>query len=106
MAFPRPDWTGNARSGIVAVAPSSHALSERAERDYYATDPKAVELLMELETFAPRIWEPACGGGHISGVLRAHGHDVRESDIVDRIGNERFDFLSGGGTGAHGLATS
>ncbi len=91
------DWTGNSKSGIAALAPSNHALAERADRDYYATEPKATELLMGLETFAPRIWEPACGGGHISEVLRRHGYEVRESDIVDRIGNEVLDFLAGGG---------
>ena len=48
---------------------------------------------MGLEGFAPMVWEPACGGGHISGVLKAHGYGVRESDIVDRIGNEVLDFM-------------
>jgi len=37
--------------------------------DYYATEPKAVELLLEQEKFLPKIWEPACGEGHISKVL-------------------------------------
>ena len=44
--------------------------------DYYATDPKAVEMLLKLEQFAPVIWEPACGEGHISKVLQAHGYQV------------------------------
>lgn len=90
------DWTGNRTSALAALAPSNHAKQGRAENDFYATEPKAVELLMGLEGFAPLIWEPACGAGHISSVLKKHGHDVRESDIVDRMGNEVLDFMGGG----------
>ena len=32
---------------------SNHALEEREAFDYYATDPKAVEMLLKLEQFAP-----------------------------------------------------
>lgn len=94
------DWTGNSRSAFACVAPSNHTDGVRAEHDYYATEPRAVELLMGLEKFSHMIWEPACGEGHISKVLKSHGYDVRESDIVDRMGNEVLDFLtvpSGGG---------
>jgi len=52
---------------------SNHTPDERAQFDYYATDPQAVEMLLALETFAPVIWEPACGEGHISNVLAAMG---------------------------------
>ncbi len=34
--------------------------------------------------------------GHISNVLKAHGHDVLETDLIDRIGNEVSDFLLDG----------
>ena len=47
---------------------SNHSTSERAEHDYYATDPRAAELLLEVEDLAPVIWEPACGEGHLSKV--------------------------------------
>lgn len=63
---------------------SNHVADERATNDYYATDPKAVEMLLEMETFAPVIWEPACGEGHISKVLQAHGHDVISTDLIYR----------------------
>ena len=49
---------------FTTLGASNHALEEREQHDYYATDPKAVELLLELEQFAPVIWEPACGEGH------------------------------------------
>ena len=68
---------------------------EREAFDYYATDPKAVEMLLELEQFAPVIWEPACGEGHISKVLQAHGYKVISTDLVYRgFGDpEPLDFL-------------
>lgn len=88
------DWTGNSKASLATVAPSNRTEKERAQCDFYATEPKATELLTGLETFAKRIWEPACGEGHISRVLRAHGYEVRESDIVDRCGNEVKDFLA------------
>ena len=63
---------------------SNHVADERAANDYYATDPRAVEMLLEMETFAPVIWEPACGEGHISKVLQAHGHEVISTDLIYR----------------------
>ena len=35
----------------------------REANDYYATEPKALELLLDLETFSHDVWEPACGEG-------------------------------------------
>lgn len=52
--------------------------------DYYATDPRAVDLLLEQEGFCSHIWEPACGEGHISKVLSAHGYHVESTDLIDR----------------------
>lgn len=63
---------------------SNHVADERATNDYYATDPKAVEMLLQMETFAPVIWEPACGEGHISKVLQAHGYEVISTDLIYR----------------------
>ena len=74
------DWTGNSQA--------EHATNQRNEdaeqHDYYATDPKAEELLLQCEGFSPRIWEPACGEGHISEVLKEHGHTVYSTDLVNR----------------------
>ena len=93
------DWTGNQRSIYVTLGASNHVAEDRAEYDYYATDPRAVELLLRLEAFSHNIWEPASGGGHIAAVLRDHGHNVRCSDIVDRTGDtEIVDFLEYDGT--------
>lgn len=57
-----------------------------ADHDYYATDPRAVDLLLEAELFDSDtpIWEPACGEGHISEALKQYGYKVRSTDLVDR----------------------
>lgn len=88
------DWAGNKRSTYVTLGASNHSDHERQAEDFYATEPKAVEMLMELETFSGRVWEPACGAGHISEVLKAHGYEVRSSDLVDRGYGEEMDFLT------------
>lgn len=63
---------------------SNHSPKEREQNDYYATDPRALELLLALEKFSPHVWECACGGGHLCKVLKEHGHDVKATDIIDR----------------------
>lgn len=78
------DWSGNKRAVYVTNGDSSHSAREREMLDYYATDPRAVEELLKRETFDPLILEPACGGGHVSKVLTAHGYQVTSADIVRR----------------------
>lgn len=85
------DWTGNSQA--------VHAVNQRnkdaQEHDYYATEPKAVELLLQNEYFLGPIWEPACGEGHISKVLESHGYTVRSTDLIDRgYGTGGIDFLN------------
>ena len=89
------DWTGNAKSIFVCNGASNHSEGERQQEDYYATDPKALELLLELETFSPYVWEPACGEGHLSEVLKSHGYKVKSSDVINRgySDTETLDFL-------------
>ena len=89
------DWTGNAKSIFVCNGASNHSEEDRQQEDYYATDPKALELLLELESFSPYVWECACGEGHLSEVLKSHGYKVRSSDIVNRgyPDTEKLDFL-------------
>ena len=89
------DWSGNAQSVFTCNGASNHSEGEREINDYYATEPKAVELLMKEEKFHPYIWECACGEGHISEVLKAHGYSVKSSDLYDRgyEGTEVIDFF-------------
>ena len=56
------DWTGNSKSTFVTLGASSHSEGIREEDDFYATDPKAMELLLNEEQFNKNIWECACGG--------------------------------------------
>ena len=89
------DWTGNHNSIFKTLGASSHTEGERQEHDYYATEPKAVEILLENETFNHNIWECACGEGHISKVMEVAGYNVYSSDLIYRgFGDpEPFDFL-------------
>lgn len=88
------DWIGNGNSIYKTLGASNHTNKEREQDDYYATEPKAAELLLELENFSPKIWECACGQGHLAEVFQRHGYDVRASDLVDRgYGQGNVDFL-------------
>src|ERR1700716_2494303 len=51
--------------------------------DCYSTPAVAVEALLRHEQLPHRLWEPACGPGNIVKVLRAAGHEVIGSDLVD-----------------------
>jgi hypothetical protein len=42
------DWNGNTKSIYVTLGASNHVEEEREENDYYATHPKAIEMLLEL----------------------------------------------------------
>jgi hypothetical protein len=87
------DWSGNSNSIYRTLGASNHTDKERENDDYYATDPKAAELLLELETF-DKIWECACGEGHLSKVFEKAGYQVRSSDLIDRgYGDVGVDFL-------------
>ena len=89
------DWSGNQRGVFSVIGASNHSLTERAERDFYATPPDAVEKLLLLETFSHKVWEPACGHGHISKVFESHGYEVRSTDIEYRgFGEGGIDFLN------------
>lgn len=90
------DWLGNAKSVFACNGASNHSEAERQKEDYYATEPKAVELLLAQETFSPYVWECACGEGHMSEVLKQYGYKVKSTDIVDRgyADTEVQDFLS------------
>lgn len=89
------DWTGNSHSTFVTLGASNHTPEEREINDYYATDPKAIKLLLKLEEFDNNIWEPACGEGHLSKVLEDAGYNVLSTDLIDRgYGTGNIDFLN------------
>lgn len=89
------DWTGNKNSIYKTLGASNHTSKERQTEDYYATEPKAMELLLEVERFNKDVWECACGEGHLSEVLKNNGYDVYSTDLIDRgYGDGIIDFLS------------
>ena len=68
------------------IGAAGHTNKTRVINDYYATNPSATKLLLDecgIE-FSNKIWEPACGGGHVADVLKSYGKLVRCSDLVDR----------------------
>lgn len=88
-------WTDNKPRVFTTLAAPSHSNIVRQKHDYYATEPYAMELLLQYEKFSDRIWECACGEGHLAKVLEKHGYDVIGTDLIYRgYGDkEPLDFL-------------
>jgi len=88
------DWTGNSNSIYKTLGASNHTEEVRENDDFYATDPIAAKLLLELETFDDNIWECSCGQGHLSKVFKNAGYNVKSTDLIDRgYGESGIDFL-------------
>ena len=88
------DWTGNKNSTFTCLGASNHTERERAENDYYATEPKAAELLLEVEPELDNIWECACGEGHLAKVFEKAGKLAKASDLVNRGYGIQEDFIN------------
>ena len=89
------DWTGNRNSTFTCLGASNHVEHDRAEYDYYATDPKAAKLLLEVEPELNDIWECACGEGHLAKVFKKAGKLAIASDLINRGYGDFFtDFLN------------
>jgi len=87
------DWTGNKNSIYTSLGASNHTDKEREINDYYATEPKAIELLLEQEEFK-NVWECACGEGHLSKVMEQRGIMGKSTDLIDRgYGDGQVNFL-------------
>ena len=81
-------------SVFTTMGASNHTVSTRQSHDYYATEPKAAELLLSVETFSQNIWECACGAGHLSNVFKKAGYRVKSTDLINRgYGKSGIDFL-------------
>lgn len=82
------------RSVYATVGATNRSKFEREQHDYYATDPIAIELLLDKVRFSRDVWECACGEGHLSKVLRSRGYNVLSTDLIDRgYGESGVDFL-------------
>lgn len=85
------DWVGNNKDNVFKIlGASSHSKNDREENDFYATDPKSVQLFLDRikldkDFVLPKnIFEPCCGKGHISKKLIENGYNVISSDLIDR----------------------
>lgn len=78
------DWVGNSSSPFACNGASNYSKQEREKNDFYATDPKAIEMLLNFEKFDKNIWECACGTGNLSRVLKEQEYNVISTDLIDR----------------------
>ena len=73
------------KGDFTTLGATAHSDEEREENDFYATDPKALELFLDQTGIELRnVWECACGEGHLAKVLEQRGLLGRASDLIDR----------------------
>lgn len=88
------DRKSNKKTILLALGARNNTDPDREEHDYYATDPKAADLLCDVESFSGSIWENACGEGHLSKRLKERGYKVISTDLIDRgYGKGGIDFF-------------
>lgn len=81
-------------STFINLGASNHAKKgNREENDYYATEPIAGKLLLEVEPKLNNIWECACGEGHLAQVFDEAGKLGKATDLINRGYGEIEDFL-------------
>lgn len=93
------EWKGNkdavrSRLGIN----KQHTTKDWETDDFYATDPVALEKLIQAapHIFAGNkvVWECACGNGNLAQVLGSYGFPIFASDLKNRgYGFSNTDFL-------------
>lgn len=91
------DWTGNKNSIFKTLGASNHTDKERENDDYYATDPIAIDVLLNDGNIklSDNVWECSCGEGHLSERIKQYGYNVRSTDLIDRgYGEGGVDFLT------------
>ena len=74
---------------------SNHSDWEREKNDYYATQPEAIDYLLKNIDIpgTTKIWECACGEGHLSKRLIELGYEVYSSDSINRNYGEVLNFF-------------
>lgn len=101
------DWTGNSKATFTTLGASNHSNHDRAEHDYYATEPKAMDFLLQVESFTGTVWENCCGEGHLSKRMCELGLDVVSTDLIDRgYGTGGVDFFECTKTLANNIVTN
>ena len=92
----KKDWIGNYKSTYITLGASNHTDKEREVNDYYATDPIAIDALINdgKAEISNNVWECSCGEGHLSKRLLDYGYNVTSTDLIDRgYGIGGVDFL-------------
>lgn len=70
-------------------------ISPKDSDDFFPTPSWAVDVLLNYEKFKGNIFEPACGTGNISKILKENKYEVISNDIIDRgYGDFHGDYLS------------
>lgn len=90
------DWNGNSNSIFKTLGASNHTEKDREENDFYATDPIAIDVLINEGgvKFNSPILECACGSGELSERMKKYGYVVESRDLIDRgYGTVGIDFL-------------
>lgn len=84
------------RNTNISILTGGHGNLPRVEDDFYPTPEVATRALLRNTYFTGPVWEPACGDGAITKVLRRAGFLVHSSDIVKRKGItlKQNDFLT------------
>lgn len=80
-------------STFINLGATNHGKGTREENDYYATEPIAGCLLLEVEPELNNIWECACGEGHLAKVFDEAGRLGKATDLVNRGYGTQEDFL-------------
>lgn len=81
--------TKKAANVYSTLGASNHAAGDRAVLDFYETDPRAIEALIDnVKDIYHNVLEPAAGLGAIVEPLRKAGHKVYTTDIKQYPGYE------------------
>ena len=76
---------GNSKSVFSPLGATNHSDTDREINDYYATDPIAIDVLIDGgASLSKNIWECSCGEGHLSKRLEELGYNVKSTDLIDR----------------------
>lgn len=75
--------------------PTAKRIADLDGPDFFPTPRWATYALIDNERFEGDIWEPACGDGAMSEVLKETGNSVYSSDLYNRnYGEFGYDFLT------------
>lgn len=91
------DIRSNQKSIYTTIGASNYSTNERQNEDFYATEPVAGELLLQIEDIDKNkpIWECASGENHLANVFKSNDYNVRTSDLIKRTETtEVLDFLN------------